>query len=203
MFQLPNFNLRSAPWLCFAKASPAVEKEAYPMGTLPDSRKRNKRLFHQIHSSMSTVEGTIPLLGLLQMIELCIYMPTPIPLRLLFSSQPFSHALAEKISNWPDLPISPQSKHGMENFRLSMVRAKRTPCSDARAYAAHDRDDIKAALLPSLEAETWPPITSLSQRVSIFIFYSLRVSCSKPLVATGKRKEICLYLALCELSSFT
>jgi hypothetical protein len=149
------------------------------METLPDSRKSNKRLFHQIHPLADAVEATIPLLGLPQMIELCIYMPTPIPLRLSFLSPAIFHTLAEKISNWLDSPISPQSQHGMDNFRLSMVRTKRTSCSDARAYAAHDREDIKAALLPNLEAETWPPINSLSQRVSIFIFYPLRVSCSK------------------------
>jgi hypothetical protein len=67
----------------------------------------------------------------------------------------------------------------MSNFRLSMVRTKRTSCSDARADAAPDRDDIKAALLPNLEAETWPTINSMTQRVSTFIFYPLRVSCSK------------------------
>ena len=54
------------------------------MGTLPDSRKSNKSLFHQIHPLAGTVEATIPLLGLPQMIELCIYLPTPIPLRLSF-----------------------------------------------------------------------------------------------------------------------
>ena len=113
--------------------------------------------------------------------------------RLLFSSQPFSHALAEKISNWLDSPISPQSKHGMDNFSSS----------DARAYAAHDRDDIKAALLPNFEAETRHPINSLSQRVNIFIFYSLRVSCSKNLVASGEWEEIYLCLEMYELSSFT
>jgi hypothetical protein len=75
--------------------------------------------------------------------------------------------------------------------------------SDARAYAAHDRDDIKAALLPNFEGETRPPINSLSERVSIFIFYSLRVSYSKTLVASGKWEEIYLCLEMCELSSFT
>jgi hypothetical protein len=79
-----------------------------------------------------------------------------------------------------------------------MVRTKRTSCSDVRADAAHDRDDIKAALLPNLEAETWPTIDSMTQRVSKFIFYPFRVSCSKTLVASGKREEICLYLAVCE-----
>ncbi|PMD51427.1 uncharacterized protein K444DRAFT_636727 [Hyaloscypha bicolor E] len=173
MFQLPNFNRGGASQ---PSLKPVLQsrKKSILWEHFQTSRKHNKRLYYQIYPPMSTVEGTIPLFDLLQMIE----------------------TLAEKISNWLDSPISPQSKRGMDNFRLSMVRIKRTSCSGARAHAAHDRDDIKAALLPNTEVETWPPINSLSQRVSIFIFYSLRVSCSKTLVASGKREEICLYLAL-------
>lgn len=141
MFQLPNFNRGGASQ---PSLKPVLQsrKKSILWEHFQTSRKHNKRLYYQIYPPMSTVEGTIPLFDLLQMIE----------------------TLAEKISNWLDSPISPQSKRGMDNFRLSMVRIKRTSCSGARAHAAHDRDDIKAALLPNTEVETWPPINSLSQR---------------------------------------